>query len=1402
MRAQHAGQPRPAKPWLVVLLSTLFCVLGCHMVFGGFEEGSNAGATGLCDKGAARCNDEYLLSCNSQQTAWVRKDTCASKEQCDSKSGSCLVCPKADALRCNGSKLEACNSKRTSWDFREDCGSPELCGPGGCGPCETPGALQCANDPGTNMPVIRECDPVNKVWKPVVTCNNSDLCMATLTRAQGDPLHWDRKCDFVCTPGSFRCDGVHLQRCPQNGVNWMAVSSCGSEALCKLTLSSIEKDPNLAATVDKCEPGCGTAGQARCRDGNVLERCSQDQTTWQVAMECPTGMQCTTQGQGDCVVCTPGDYQCNGPALERCGDDHLWKQVQDCKTAALCRVQNDPNTGKSMGSCDTPACLRAGDNVCGSDTDPKVPGATLWECKTDLTGYVKGLTCETAELCRAADKACAPPLCKAGNRRCNPGNTLQVQECNPGQTNWNLVTTCKAGEFCDPNDSAQPCKHECPAPLLCNDRFLQTCSASAGVVNKAECDTKELCACAVAGNCPAGTKTDGCGKPVCGATLANFRCTDSTGTATSGPILQQCKPGRDGWNRVNDCGATNLCYPGPSPAFTNGYCATCPLAGEVACMGSATQVCAADRKSWTGQTSCAFGCVDSATTDYCAQCFSGEKRCSGSQLLACSMDQKSLPVQSNCAFGCVDSGNTDYCGICGVGETRCAGSVPGSKLQVCAAGQNALTDMSTCANGCIDSGTADYCAECRAGESQCFGTGVRTCGTNGRWGAVTACTNGTCVDAGTADYCPGCAPNELRCSGSTLLQCSADQKSLTTVMTCANGCVDSGTTDYCAACQANELRCSASTLQQCSMDRKSLSTAQTCTYGCIESGIADYCAVCSVGELRCSASTLQVCSTDQKSLTNSQACTNGCFDSGSADYCGDCKPGETRCTTTGGLQTCGTDGRWGATVTACGNGCFGTYPVAYCGVCRPGVDTQCAGSKLQSCTTGGQWSNEEMAPTCSMGCIDSGTNDFCAECTAGDKTCSGSTLQTCTNGRYNGGTPCALGCFGSTPNARCGICSADQTNCAAGTLQSCVNGTWNAGTPCTNGCIDQGTSDFCAACPVNGTQCATSSTLQVCENGVWGEPMACPNNACVGNSCAQCTPMSTVCSGTTSIRTCSSSGSWQDPVACPNNACLNNACVDCMPNSVLCTDTTQAKTCGSNGTWSMPAECPNHACVNDACVDCQPNAVQCANSTQSQVCDSTGHWGVASNCTSGACVNDACAACVPGTKQCVTLGPGMSGVQLCGQNGQWGTPTSCAYGCNDNGTADDCQPCEVGTSQCAEDLMSLATCQVGGFMTESCMNSCFDNGNHDYCRDCSGTQSVCTSPTQYHACGPDGHWQPQVDCAPDNKVCYAGACVDCTPGTSKCEPDGVSRRLCNQSGSWSDPQPCTTTCNTSTNMCD
>ncbi len=1171
---QRSKQPRS---WVVLLTSTLLLLFGCHFVLGDFEEKPAPGpVTGLCAKGSFRCKDEFLLTCNADQSAWMLKDTCASKDQCSSDRGSCLVCPQADALRCNGAILEICNAKRVSWDFNDDCHSAELCSPGGCGPCKTPGDLQCTIDPNTKLPVIRECDPVSSIWKPVVGCINEDLCEDTIGRALKDPASWNRKCDPACTPGAFRCDGANLQRCPQNGVNWMAASSCGSPALCQRTLEKLANDPNLAASTDMCDPGCGGAGQLRCTNNTTLQRCSDDSTEWQTIVDCPAGKQCSTEGQGSCIVCTPGHYQCNGTFLERCDEQNTWKQVQDCKSHPLCGFQNDvADPSKSTGRCEPPACANGGETVCGSETDRKVAGATLWTCKDDLTDFVKGITCETPELCHAADKACALPLCKVGTRRCNPKNLLEVQECNSGETDWNSITTCKSGEICDATDKALPCKHECPAPLICNQRVLQTCSAAEGVKTKAQCDTNELCACAVAGTCT--TKADGCGSPVC--TAGTYRCT--------GSFLEQCNPGRDGWTRVSDCGSSDLCYPGPSPAFTNGYCAVCPPGGEVQCMGSATQTCANDRKSWINLTSCTFGCVNSSTVDYCAQCSQNEKRCSGGQVLQCSGDQKVLTVQSNCQFGCVDSGTNDYCGVCFPNEKRCTGTAAGSRVQLCAADQKSLANSgSACSIGCVDSGTNDYCAECVDGQIECVGAGVHTC-TMGKWGTVTSCPSGGCVDSGTLDYCAGCSKGELRCSGDALLSCNADQKGMTPVAEspCANGCVDNALTDYCATCRASELRCVGSTLQQCSADRTALGLVKDCgAPGCVDSGTTDYCAVCKMGETRCMGSMLQGCALDRKSLTDVTTCTMGCYDAGDNDYCGECRPGDTQCTT-GGYLTCGTDGRWGAVVTACSGACVDSGVKDYCAECKAG-DTQCTTGGVVTCGTDSRWGT--MATACANGCIDSGAKDYCAECKAGDTQCTTGGYVTCgVDGHWGTtATACTDGCIDSGTKDYCADCQPGTSQCggtmAMPTVQTCdTAGHWGMPSACPNGCNDMGTMDKCQPCPLGTATCSTDlASLKTCMTGA--EVTSACDNGCFDNGtmdyCRDCkATQAPACSTPTTARSCGTNGRWSDvDCAATSQVCLDGACVaPCTPGAGHCeADGTHIRTCSETGTWGDPTPCP------------------------------------------------------------------------------------------------------------------------------------------------------------------------------------------------------------------------------------
>jgi hypothetical protein len=103
-----------------------------------------------------------------------------------------------------------------------------------------------------------------------------------------------------------------------------------------------------------------------------------------------------------------------------------------------------------------------------------------------------------------------------------------------------------------------------------------------------------------------------------------------------------------------------------------------------------------------------------------------------------------------------------------------------------------------------------------------------------------------------------------------------------------------------------------------------------------------------------------------------------------------CTPGDTRCTSGGDLETCGSDSLWAAG-PVCGTlGCIDSGTADYCAVCTPG-DTLCSGPDLLTCGVDSRW---DAGMTCTLGCIDADP-DFCAEC-AGDLDCA---MGLCSNGK-------------------------------------------------------------------------------------------------------------------------------------------------------------------------------------------------------------------------------------------------------------------------------------------------------------------------------------------------------------------------------------------------------------------
>ncbi|MES1174058.1 MAG: hypothetical protein ABUL62_06990 [Myxococcales bacterium] len=960
--------------WCLLFVFTLF---GCQVLFGHVDVRRKAqGGPDSCTAGDYRCNGEYLLTCGSADTGWMLEDSCASQDLCDAKAQRCAVCRDGD-FRCNGADRQQCASDGASWKTVEHCEAENQCSESSCGTCPTEGALDCSS--GSKL---RECH--NGVWQELDTCASAAVCSATISQAMELGATWDRKCSApTCSPGAYDCTDATLRRCRLDQSGWDEVDTCVSAALCAATVAEAngsgtapdggmqaDAGSNAGAIIDACKMGCPAPGAYFC-DGATLEQCSADQVGYQTVAVCPANTECDPKA-GTCgELCTPGHFQCNAASLRKCGPDGHWKAESECETPALCNVNADGTQGK----CDV--------SPCGSEVF-RCTGAALEKCKADRTGYQPAETCASAALCDAKSQRCLAPVCPvAAGYQCF-GQDLK--QCASDLTKWNPVTTCPVGQYCD--SGAQPgCLTSCPAnPLRCNGKVLEQCSAATGWVAKATCATADLCSCTQTNppSCAKGLFKDGCGNAACGgSTLPTYQC--------QGTTLQKCQAGRNGWDTVSDCGSyiwppnQNLCYAGTAPAYDNGYCLTCPVAGELSCTGSTLQSCSADRRSWNTSANCGTnGCVaQTLADDYCAVCKAGDVRCSGATLQTCP-DKAKAWTSTTCKSAALCDVANRQCDVCNA--TVCSGTT----LQVCSADGQTVTS-SSCATTALCNAAKAKCDApvCAVGQKTCDGATLKICNA-GRTGYDVLDTCASAALCNTTTFkCDTqvCAANQKRCNGAQLQTCNATLTGYDAGVACASAALCNSVTLMCdaATCAANATRCSGAKVQTCSADLTHWVDGATCANGC--SGGA--CNACGVGEHRCSGQNSQVCKSDQSGFVNETACgTVGC--NSTTGLCNACSVGEKQCKGSN-LQVCSADQSGFVNGTDCGApGCNAVTKTCNAQVCTPG-SSGCDGLNHQKCNaTGTAWTTDLV---CVLTC------DPMAGCTECDPTtapsCTANVLKTC-----------------------------------------------------------------------------------------------------------------------------------------------------------------------------------------------------------------------------------------------------------------------------------------------------------------------------------------------------------------------------------------------------------------------
>jgi hypothetical protein len=203
---------------------------------------------------------------------------------------------------------------------------------------------------------------------------------------------FDAACD---DPGTLRCGsgGIPVLEVCSADLTWERTDVCASVELCSVSAR-------------RClTPACGEGDTTRC-SGNRHERCSSDQTRWEVTTTCGEAEHCDPTGGCLPGPCTEGMVRCNGPSLERCVSGRF-QEEQRCATPILCNAES--------ASCMAPAC-DAGSFDCRTTTIIQRcrPGRDAFD---DIRTCMTGSTCDEEPLPATGQPECV--VCEANAYRCD-----------------------------------------------------------------------------------------------------------------------------------------------------------------------------------------------------------------------------------------------------------------------------------------------------------------------------------------------------------------------------------------------------------------------------------------------------------------------------------------------------------------------------------------------------------------------------------------------------------------------------------------------------------------------------------------------------------------------------------------------------------------------------------------------------------------------------------------------------------------------------------------------------------------------------------------------------------------------------------------------------------------------
>jgi hypothetical protein len=825
-----------------------------------------------------------------------------------------------------------------------------------------------------------------------------------------------------------------------------------------------------------------------------------------------------TGGTAATTTCSKdGVHRCDGTSLEVC----------------------ESGSYKPVASCGSPEQCDAEHGVC-LDCAPGAARCSSWRVETCTNsggqqGWELEVECSTPELCDVTSRGCL--VCAKEAAFCN-GSLLYL--CTDDQRDWN-VTDCKEVRLC--NARAKECVPCTPGEYQCNGTSLQRCDDTQNWVVLDECVTSELCQATLTSrsNDPTGFD-DQCVPPGC--TLGQFRC-----SPTDGAQIEGCPGSQLGWEPIagEHCLTAALCNP------VTGHCDPGCVPGTYRCSSERLEVCKLDGTGFQLVKACTTAAYCNAAKRDCVPCVEGEYQCSGATLQRCNANQ-TWATKEVCQSEalCLAGGTACKAPVCKLGEFRCNN---GKELQICAANRNGWETRDNCVTAALCDPLNGRCnsPECAAGESRCFQNAYQVCdATTRKWGAAQKCASTElCTTVGTDHCIDGCPTPNLQCSGSTLQRCNLVANTETgnneakwneTVAVCATAALCSVTAGGCIAptCEPKTYTCTNNVLRTCNADQTGYDAVATCTSSQICDAAGHQCDACAANSYSCSATTLRQCATDGQSWKDAMVCDAAslCYAAGALGYCHFCDLGDAQCMSGVALSQCevSTSGQriWG-TSSACDlNVCQdGAGNSDYCVGCAIAGESQCVQTSspgsLRTCPTDRrQWSTAS-ACTAGYGCVNAGTDDYCAEaCVPNEVACVGATgVHSCSSS-------------GSGWSATVSEC-ADETG-----LKACTSGKLGGRVACpdeTPLCVD----GACVACTGTGSECVDADTSRTCVKGVW-VPTECvaPTAVCAPSTglCVQCTGTVSSCQG--NVRRFCDGNAWNTETCSGTTpVCDGGACVAC-----------------------------------------------------------------------------------------------------------------------------------------------------------------------------------------------------------------------------------------------------------------